>query len=373
MARGEPSCDPPGSKNSSSTRPNIPTWPPSGNSWTRRELPDGWDSTIPTFPTDAKGVSSRISSGKVLNALAEQVPWLIGGAADLSPSTMTHLTFDNAGDFEPGNYGGRNFHFGIREHGMGAAVNGMALSHVRPYGSTFFVFTDYCKRPSIRLSAIMRVPSIWIFTHDSIGVGEDGPTHQPIEHLAACRAIPDLIVMRPGDANEVAECWRVIMPLKDHPVCLVLTRQNLPTLDRAKFAPASGVAKGAYILADAEGGKPDVLLLATGSEVSLCVEAYEKLKAEGVKARVVSMPSWELFEQQDEAYREKVFPTGVTRRIAVEAAERFGWDRYIGATGRFVGMKGYGASAPGPVLFKHFGIDAEHVVAQARELLGKKA
>jgi transketolase len=336
-----------------------------------RELPDGWDSTIPTYPTDAKGVSSRISSGKVLNALAEQVPSLIGGAADLSPSTMTHLTFDSAGDFEPGNYAGRNFHFGIREHGMGAAVNGMALSHVRPYGSTFFVFTDYM-RPSIRLSAIMRIPSIWIFTHDSIGVGEDGPTHQPIEHLAACRAIPDLIVLRPGDANEVAESWRVIMPLKDHPVCLVLTRQNLPTLDRTKYAPAAGVAKGAYILADAEGGKPELILIGTGSELSVCVEAYEKLKAEGIKARVVSMPSWELFEQQDAAYREKVFPTGVTRRIAVEAAERFGWDRYIGATGRFVGMKGYGASAPGPVLFKHFGIDAEHVIAQARELMGKK-
>ncbi len=338
----------------------------------KRELPKDWDAAIPTFPADAKGVSSRISSGKVLNAVAQQVPWLIGGAADLAPSTMTHLTFDSAGDFEPGNYSGRNFHFGIREHGMGAAVNGMTLSFVRPYGSTFFVFTDYM-RPAIRLSAIMQVPTIWIFTHDSIGVGEDGPTHEPIEHLAACRAIPNLITLRPADANEVAEAWRLIMPLKDRPVCLVLTRQNLPTLDRTKYAPAAGVARGAYILADAEGGKPEVILMGTGSEVSLCVEAYETLEAEGIKARVVSMPSWEIFEQQDAAYREKVFPAGVTRRVACEAAERFGWDRYLGATGRFVGMRGYGASAPGPVLFKHFGITAEHIVSEARELLGKKA
>jgi transketolase len=337
-----------------------------------RELPKGWDAGIPTFPADAKGVSSRVSSGKVLNAVAERVAWLIGGAADLAPSTMTHLTFDSAGDFEPGNYAGRNFHFGIREHGMGAAVNGMSLSFVRPYGSTFFVFTDYM-RPSIRLSAIMRLPAIWIFTHDSIGLGEDGPTHQPIEHLAACRAIPNLIVMRPGDANEVAECWRTLMPLKDQPVCLVLSRQNLPTLDRTKYGPASGAARGAYILADAEGGKPDVILIGTGSEVSICVEAYEKLKAEGVKARAVSMPSWELFERQDPAYREQVLPAAVTRRVAVEAAERFGWERYLGPTGRFVGMSGYGASAPSPALYKHFGIDADHVVAQARELLGKKA
>ncbi|HEX4143432.1 MAG TPA: transketolase [Pirellulales bacterium] len=339
---------------------------------TRRELPKGWESALPTFPADAKGISSRISSGKVLNAVAQQVPWLMGGAADLSPSTMTHMTFDSAGDFEPGNYAGRNFHFGIREHGMGAAVNGMALSYVRPFGSTFFVFTDYM-RPSIRLSAIMQIPSIWIFTHDSIGVGEDGPTHEPIEHLAACRAIPNLIDMRPADANEVSEAWRVIMPLKDRPVCLVLTRQNLPTLDRAKYASAAGLAQGAYILADAPGGKPDVILMGTGSEVSLCVAAYETLKAEGVKARVVSMPSWALFEQQDAAYREKVLPASVTRRVACEAAERFGWDRYLGPTGRFVGMKGYGASAPGAVLFKHFGITAEHVASEARELLGKKA
>jgi transketolase len=337
----------------------------------KRELPGGWDTTIPAFPADAKGVSSRVSSGKVLNAVAEQVPWLIGGAADLSPSTMTHLTFGNAGDFEPGNYAGRNFHFGIREHGMGAAVNGMALSHLRPYGSTFFVFTDYM-RPAIRLSSIMKLPAIWIFTHDSIGLGEDGPTHQPIEHLAACRAIPNLVVIRPGDANEVAECWRVIMPLKDQPVCLVLSRQNLPTLDRTKYAPAAGAAKGAYILADADGGKPELILIGTGSELSICVEAYEKLKAEGVKVRAVSMPSWELFERQDEAYREKVFPASVTKRVAVEAAEPFGWDRYLGREGRFVGMHGFGASAPAPALYKHFGIDVEHVVAQAHALLGKK-
>jgi transketolase len=336
----------------------------------RRELPKDWDADIPSFPADAKGVASRISSGKVLNAVAKRVPWLIGGSADLAPSTMTLLTFPEAGgDFETDNYAGRNFHFGIREHGMAAAANGMALSHLRPYGATFFVFYDYCK-PSVRLAALTRLNPIFIFTHDSIGLGEDGPTHQPIEHLAAARAVPNLITLRPGDANEVAEAWRTLMPIKDRPVALVLTRQNLPTLDRSKYAAASGVAKGAYILADADGGKPRVILMATGSELSLAVEAYEKLKADGVLARVVSMPSWELFEMQDEAYRASVLPPAITARVAVEAAAKFGWERYLGFNGRFVGMNGYGASAPASALFKHFGITAEAVVSAAKAALG---
>jgi len=336
----------------------------------KRELPANWDAGLVEFPADPKGVASRISSGKALNAVAKHVPWLIGGSADLAPSTMTNLTFDGAGDFEPGNYSGRNFHFGIREHGMAAALNGMALSNVRPYGSTFFVFTDYC-RPSMRLAALMQIPTIFIFTHDSIGVGEDGPTHQPVEHLAAARAIPNLIDMRPGDANEVVEAWRAIMPLKSQPVALVLTRQNLPTLDRTKYASAQGVSRGAYILADAAGGKPDVILIGTGSEVSLCVEAYEQLTKEGIKARVVSMPSWKLFDQQDEAYREQVLPSSVLARVGVEAAERFGWDKWLGFKGRFVGMKSYGASAPGGQLFKYFGITVENVVSEAKAALGK--
>jgi transketolase len=336
----------------------------------RRELPAGWDADIPSFPTDAKGVASRISSGKVLNAIARRVPWLIGGSADLAPSTMTLLTFPEAGgDFEADHYAGRNLHFGIREHGMAAALNGMALSHLRPYGATFFVFYDYCK-PSVRLAALTRLNPILVFTHDSIGLGEDGPTHQPIEHLAAARAVPNMITIRPGDANEVVEAWRAIMPIKDRPVALVLTRQNLPTLDRGKYAAASGVAKGAYVLADADGGRPQVILMATGSEVSLAVEAYEKLKTEAVRARVVSMPSWELFEMQDEAYRASVLPPDITARVAVEAAAKFGWERYLGFRGRFVGMTGFGASAPAGALFKHFGITAEAVVAAAKEVIG---
>jgi transketolase len=334
----------------------------------RRELPKGWDAEIPTFPADAKGMASRISSGKVLNAVAKHVPWLIGGSADLAPSTMTLLTFEGTKDFEPGRYSGRNFHFGIREHGMAAALNGMALSMVRPFGATFFVFFDYCK-PSVRLSAIGHLPVIYVFTHDSIGLGEDGPTHQPIEHLAAARAIPNVIVMRPADANEVAEAWRAIMPLKDRPVLLVLTRQNLRTLDRTKYAAASGVARGAYVLADAPGGKPSVILMGTGSEVSLCVAAHEQLAKDGVASRVVSMPSWELFEAQDEAYRKSVLPPGVTARIAVEAASGFGWERWLGPAGRFIGMHSFGASAPGPAAFKNFGITAEHVASEAKSLV----
>jgi transketolase len=345
--------------------------PELADQWRRmqaRELPKDWDAELAEFPPDAKGMASRISSGKVLNAIANRVPWLIGGSADLAPSTMTNLTGD--GDFEAGSYGGRNFHFGIREHGMAAALNGMALSYIRPFGSTFFVFSDYL-RPSMRLSALMRLPVIYVFTHDSIGVGEDGPTHEPIEQLAAARSIPGLYVFRPADANEVIESWRVIMALADHPAALVLTRQNLPTLDRTKYASAAGVARGGYVLADAD-GTPDVILFATGSEISLCVAAREQLAAEGVRTRVVSMPCWELFEQQDAAYRQSVLGEAATARVAVEAGIEQGWERYIGPRGRFVGMTGYGASAPGGELFKYFGITTENVVAQAKAALDKK-
>jgi transketolase len=336
-----------------------------------RRLPPGWDKDIPTFPTDAKGIASRDSSGKVLNAVAKNVPWLIGGSADLAPSTKTRLTFEGAGDFEPHSYNGRNFHFGVREHAMGSILNGMALTKVRPYGSGFLIFSDYM-RPPIRLSSIMEIPTIFIFTHDSIGVGEDGPTHQPIEQLAGLRSIPGLITIRPGDANEVAEAWRTIVPLRHHPVCLILSRQALPTLDRTKYAPASNLAKGAYILADAPGGKPDVILMGTGSEVGLVVEVHERLVKEGVKSRVVSMPSWELFEQQDVAYRNSVFPPEITARVAVEQAAAFGWERYTGLTGAIIGMKSFGASAPLKDLLTHFGFTADRVYAAAKEQLGKK-
>ena len=335
-----------------------------------RELPKGWDKDMPVFPADAKGIASRDSSAKVLNAIAPNLPWLIGGSADLAPSTKTLLKFDGAGDFEPGSYGGRNFHFGIREHAMGAVVNGLSLSKIRPYGSTFFIFSDYMREP-IRLSAVMEVPAIYIFTHDSIGVGEDGPTHQPIEQLAAVRAIPGLITLRPGDANEVTEAWRVILQLSHEPVALVLSRQALPTLDRAKYASAAGVAKGAYILAEAEGGKPELLLLATGSEVSLAVDAYERLKVDRIRARVVSMPSWEIFDHQPDEYRESVLPSGVTARISIEQASTMGWERYVGPRGRMIGMNTFGASAPLKELQKKFGFLPERVVATARELLGK--
>jgi transketolase len=335
----------------------------------RRALPPGWDKDIPMFPADAKGVASRSSSGKVLNAVAKNVPWLIGGSADLAPSTNTLL--DGCDSFEAGSYGGRNFHFGIREHGMAAALNGMALSYVRPYGATFFVFSDYL-RPSMRLSALMHLPVIYVFTHDSIGLGEDGPTHQPIAQLAAARAIPNLCVVRPADANEVAEAWRAIMPLVDRPAALVLTRQHLPTLDRAKYAAAAGLARGAYVLADAgKGAPPEVILIGTGSEVGLCVQAFEKLSAEGVRARVVSMPCWEWFDEQDAAYRDSVLPPAVTARVAVEAAARLGWERYMGPAGRFIGMSTFGASAPGGELFEHFGITVDNVIKAAKELLGR--
>jgi transketolase len=334
------------------------------------ELPEGWDKDLASFPADAKGMATRESSSKVLNAIAKNHPWLMGGSADLYPSTKTRLTFDGAGDFEAGNYNARNFHFGIREHAMGSIVNGMALSKVRAYGSTFMIFSDYMK-PPMRLSAIMENPAIWIFTHDSIGVGEDGPTHQPIEQLPSLRAIPGLVTLRPADANEVVEAWKVIMKLQHQPAALVLTRQGLPTLDRSKYASAAGVARGAYILAEADGGKPEVILIGTGSEVSLCVESYEKLKQESIKARVVSMPSWDIFERQDESYREQVLPKSITARVSIEQAATLGWDRYVGPQGRMIGMHTFGASAPLKDLQKYFGFTSDAVVKAARELLGR--
>jgi len=335
------------------------------------ELPDGWDKNFPTFPADAKGVATRESSGKVLNVLAQNIPWLIGGSADLATSNKTTLKFEGAGDFEADHYAGRNLHFGVREHVMGASVNGMAVSGLRAFGATFFNFSDYM-RASMRLAALMQISSIFVFTHDSIGVGEDGPTHQPIEQLASLRAMPNMIVLRPGDANEVVEAWKIIANLQHSPVTLVLTRQNLPTLDRTKYAPASGVAKGAYVLADAPGGKPQVILLGTGSELSLCVEAYEKLKSEGIAARVVSMPSWSIFEEQDAAYKESVLPAEVTARVSVEMAATFGWERYTGSKGRNIGMHRFGASAPLKDLLKYFGFTVEKVVAEAHAAIAGK-
>jgi transketolase len=331
----------------------------------RRELPEEWDKDLPSFPSDPKGVAGRASSGQVLNAVAGNVPWLIGGSADLAPSTKTRLTFKGAGDFSGEHPGGRNFHFGVREHAMSSIMNGMSLSKVRPYGSGFLIFSDYA-RPAIRLSAIMEIPVVYIFTHDSIGVGEDGPTHQPVEHLVSLRAIPGLITLRPADANEVVEAWRVIMQLRHEPVALILSRQALPTLDRTRYAPASGVAKGAYVLADAEDGKPDVLLLATGSEVSLCVDAYEQLKKDGIRARVVSMPSCEIFDHQSQEYRDSVLPPSVTARVAVELASTLGWHRYTGLEGHIVGMETFGASAPLKELKKKFGFTPDQVVAAAK-------
>ena len=335
-----------------------------------RRLPDGWDKNLPAFPADAKGLATRDSSGKVLNVLAQNVPWLMGGAADLFPSTKTRLIFERAGDFEADDYSGRNLHFGIREHAMGAALNGMSLAKVRPFGATFLIFSDYM-RPPIRLAAIMEIPVIYVFTHDSIGLGEDGPTHQPVEQLASLRATPGLMTIRPADANEVVEAWKVIMQLHHEPAALVLTRQAVPTLDRSKYAPASGVAKGAYVLADVPDGKPQVILIATGSEVSLCVDAYEKLRAEGIKARVVSMPSWDIFEHQEKDYREKVLPKDISARIAVEQASTFGWSRYVGPKGRTIGMHTFGASAPLKELQKKFGFTPDAVVAAARELVAQ--
>jgi len=334
----------------------------------QRKLPAGWDKNLPTFPADAKGIASRDSSAKALNALAKNVPWLIGGAADLFPSTKTLLTFDGAGDFEAGHYDGRNFHFGIREHSMCAILNGMVLSKIRAYGASFLIFTDYA-RPPIRLSSLMQIPVVYIFTHDSILLGEDGPTHQPIEQLVSLRAIPGFIVIRPADANEVVEAWKVIMQFTHQPVLMALTRQVIPTFDRSKYAPAAGVAKGAYVLADAPGGNPELIMMATGSEVALCVAAYEQLSAEGRKIRVVSMPSWEIFDQQSDEYRESVLPWRVTARISVEAGSTMGWSKYVGPAGRSIGMKTFGASAPYKDLAKRFGFTPEAVTAAAREML----
>jgi transketolase len=332
------------------------------------KLPEGWDAAVQPFPADAKGMATRVSSGKVLNQVAKNLPWLLGGAADLAPSTRTELSGDLAGNFEAGHYGARNFHFGIREHAMGAAANGMALCGLRPYASTFFVFSDYM-RPSIRLAAIMRLPVLYVFTHDSIGVGEDGPTHQPVEHLAALRAIPGLAVFRPADANEVAGAYRAALELVRQPAALVLTRQNVPTFDRSRCASAEGVRRGAYVLVDPPAGAPQVILMATGSEVALCVEAAARLAGEGVPARVVSMPCWELFDAQPAEYRQTVLPPQVTARLAVEMAVQQGWERYLGPRGRFLGMHGYGLSAPSSALAKHFGFTVDKVVVEAKAAL----
>jgi len=338
------------------------------NRMQHRELPDGWDKNLPTFPADAKGMATRDSGGKVLNALAQNIPWLMGGSADLATSDRTRLKFEGAGDFQPGSYAGRNLHFGVREHAMAGAINGMAVSKIRPYCGTFFNFTDYMK-PAVRLAALMQIPSIFIYTHDSIGLGEDGPTHQPIEQLAMLRAVPGLVLLRPADANEVVEAWKVIMQLKHEPAAMVLTRQALPTFDRSKYAPAAGVAKGAYVLADASDGKPEVILMGTGSEVSLCVTAYEQLTLAGIRARVVSMPSWDIFEKQSEDYKKQVLPPAVKARVSVEAASTFGWSQYVGATGRMIGMHSFGASAPIKDVLKKFGFTPEKVVEAARQAI----
>ena len=315
-------------------------------------------------------MGTRECSGKALNALAKNIPWFIGGSADLAKSNKTNLDTSWAGEFLPGQYGGRNVHYGVREHAMGAAMSGMALTGVRPFGGTFFNFSDYVK-PAVRLAALMEIPVIYVFTHDSIGVGEDGPTHQPIEQLAALRGMPNILVMRPGDANEVSEAYKIAVRQTHRPTAMVLSRQAAPTLDRTKYAPAAGVAKGGYILADAPGGKPDVILIGTGTELSLCVDAYEKLKAEGINARVVSLPCWQIFEEQDAAYRESVLPSNVTARVSVEMASTFGWERYIGLKGKAIGMRTFGASAPLKGLLKKFGFELDNVVAAAKSLLGK--
>ena len=336
----------------------------------KRELPAGWDRNLPVFPTDPKGIAGREASGKVLNVLAQNIPWLIGGSADLGPSNKTTLIFAGAGDFQACSPGGKNLHYGIREHGMGAVVNGMSLSKLRAFGATFFIFSDYAK-PAIRLSALMELPAIFIFTHDAMGDGEDGPTHQPVEQLASLRAVPGLVLLRPGDANEVVEAYRHIMQLRHQPAVLVLSRQPLPTVDRSKYAPASGVANGAYVLADAPGANPEIIFIATGSEVSLAVGVHEKMITEGIRSRVVSMPSWDIFELQPQAYRDSVLPPNVKARVAVEQASTFGWERYVGTEGCVIGMKTFGASAPLKELQKKFGFEPEQLVAAAKRLLGK--
>jgi transketolase len=340
------------------------------NKMQKRALPDGWDKNLPNFPADPKGMATRESSGKVLNALAQNIPWLVGGSADLAKSNKTNLLFEGAGDFFTNEYKGRNIHFGVREHGMGAAVNGLTLSGLRGFSATFFNFSDYM-RASMRLAALMEIPVLFIFTHDSIGVGEDGPTHQPVEQLAAFRAMPNMLVFRPGDANEVTEAYKVAIQHTHGPSTLVFSRQPMPTIDRTKYAPASGVAKGAYVLADADGGKPEVILMGTGTELQHCVAAYEKLKAEGIKARVVSMPCWQIFDQQDAAYKESVLPAAVTARVSIEMAATLGWDRYVGSKGKMIGMHSFGASAPLKDLLPKFGFGPDFVVTAAKQLLGR--
>ncbi|HTT18852.1 MAG TPA: transketolase [Candidatus Sulfotelmatobacter sp.] len=337
----------------------------------RRELPSGWDRNFPVFPADAKGVAGRDASGKTLNILAQNIPWFLGGSADLGPSNKTTLTFPGAGDFQSDTPGGKNLHFGIREHAMAAIVNGLSLSKLRAFGATFFIFSDYA-RPALRLAAVMELPSVFVFTHDAMGDGEDGPTHQPVEQLASLRAIPGLVTLRPGDANEVVEAYRYIMQLQHQPAVIVLSRQPLPTLDRTKYASASGVAKGAYVLGDAPGGNPEVILIASGSEVSVAVQAHEAMLAEGIRSRVVSMASWDIFEHQTQEYRDSVLPPSVTARVAIEQASTFGWERYVGIAGQIVGMKTFGASAPLKELQKKFGFEPDHCVRAAKQQLGRK-
>lgn len=337
----------------------------------KRELPDGWDRNLPVFPPDPKGIAGREASGKVLNVVAQNIPWFIGGSADLGPSTKTLLTYDGAGDFQANSPGGKNLHFGIREHAMTAILNGLALSKIRPYGATFFIFSDYA-RPAIRLAALMELPIVLVFTHDAMGDGEDGPTHQPVEHLAFSRAIPGLVTIRPGDANEVVEAYRYIMQLRHQPAVLVLSRQPLPTLDRTKYAPAAGVARGAYVLSDTPGADPELILIASGSEVSIALDAHGKLIAEGVRSRVVSMASWDIFEHQTQQYRDSVLPPNVAARIAIEQASTFGWERYVGPKGRVIGMTTFGASAPLKELQRKFGFEPDRVIELAKELLGRE-
>jgi len=336
-----------------------------------RELPSGWDRNLPVFPADPKGIAGREASGKVLNVLGQNIPWFFGGSADLGPSTKTLLNYEGAGEFQADSPRGKNLHYGIREHAMGAILNGLSLSKLRAFGATFFIFSDYA-RPAIRLSALMELPTLLIFTHDAMGDGEDGPTHQPVEQLASLRAIPGLVTLRPADANEVVEAYRYIMQLRHEPAVLALSRQPLPTLDRTRYAPASGLAHGAYVLADVPGGNPEVILIATGSEVSLAVDAHEKLVAEGIRSRVVSMPSWDIFDHQTQEYRDGVLPADVKARVAIEEASTLGWERYVGASGRIIGMKTFGASAPLKELQRHFGFEQDQVVAAAKELLGRK-
>jgi transketolase len=354
----------------SAYRKDFPNFATEIDQMQRRELPAGWDRDLPVFASDPKGIAGRDASGKALNALAQNIPWLVGGAADLAPSTRTALKFPRAGDFDAATPDGRNLHFGVREHAMAAMANGLSLSKLRPFASTFFIFSDYA-RPAIRLSALMELPVIWVFSHDAMGDGEDGPTHQPVEQLISMRAIPGLVLLRPADANEVVEAYRYIMQLRHKPAAIVVSRQALPTLDRSRYASAAGVAGGAYVLADAKDGAPEIILIASGSEVSLAVDAHEKLSAEGARSRVVSMPSWDIFEDQPQAYREAVLPPHVTARVAIEQGSTLGWDRYVGPAGRVIGMKTFGASAPLKELQRKFGFEPERIVSVAKELLGR--